>query len=163
MAMSPMNEQEVWDVLATIQDPEIPVLTLVEMKIVRAVEVEGRRARIVMSPTFVGCPALNTMQEAVRERLEAIGFTDVMIEVTFTPPWSTDMLEPGTLEKLRVYGVAPPPRLGGDLSASLARPVPCPSCGSTDTRAQSTFGATLCKQLFVCANCRQPFERFKPV
>ena len=156
-------EKEIWAALATIQDPEIPVLTLVEMKIVRAIEAQGKRVRVVMSPTFVGCPALETMKAAVRERLGALGFDDVAIEITFTPPWSTDMLEPATLEKLRVYGVAPPPPIGDDLGASLARPVACPSCGSTNTRVQSLFGATLCKQLFICGNCRQPFERFKPV
>jgi ring-1,2-phenylacetyl-CoA epoxidase subunit PaaD len=157
------TEEEIWSALATIEDPEIPVLTLVEMKIIRAVEVKGQRVRVVISPTFVGCPALDTMKAAVRERIVALGFTEVAIDVTFTPPWSTDMLEPGTLEKLRVYGVAPPPRIGDDLGESLARPVACPSCGSTDTRLQSMFGATLCKQLFVCARCKLPFERFKPI
>jgi ring-1,2-phenylacetyl-CoA epoxidase subunit PaaD len=87
----------------------------------------------------------------------------VRIELTFSPPWSTDMLDPSTLEKLRVYGIAPPPRCGPDLADTLAAPVACPFCGATNTRVQSHFGATLCKQLYVCGNCRQPFERFKPV
>jgi ring-1,2-phenylacetyl-CoA epoxidase subunit PaaD len=159
-----MPEQGVlWAELGKIPDPEIPVLTLREMKILREVRVEGDAVVVVMSPTFVGCPALDQMKEEVRQRLGALGVANVRIELTFTPPWSTDMLEPETLEKLRVYGIAPPPRTGEDLVSTLAVPVPCPSCGSTSTRMQSPFGATLCKQMYVCGNCRQPFERFKPV
>lgn len=152
-----------WAELGTIPDPEIPVLTLVEMKILRAVRVEGDAVVVVMSPTFAGCPALDHMKEEVRRRLGGLGVTEVRIELTFTPPWSTDMLEPETLEKLRVYGIAPPPKTGADLAATLSAPVRCPSCGSVETRMQSPFGATLCKQMYVCGACRQPFERFKPL
>lgn len=161
--MNAPTEKAIWSELATIQDPEIPVLTLVEMKIIRSVKVMGEEVQVVMSPTFIGCPALDHMKEEIRSRLAAIGCGRVKIETTFSPPWSTDMLEPETLEKLRVYGIAPPPKSGEDLAATLARPVACPACGSTDTRMQSPFGATLCKQMYVCGNCRQPFERFKPV
>lgn len=157
------GESALWEELGKIRDPEIPVLTLVEMKIIRSVEVEGESVRVVMSPTFVGCPALDHMKEEVRRRLNGLGVPDVRIDMTFSPPWSTDMLEPETLEKLRVYGIAPPPKTGADLAATLGAPVSCPSCGSRQTHMQNPFGATLCKQLYVCGNCRQPFERFKPV
>jgi ring-1,2-phenylacetyl-CoA epoxidase subunit PaaD len=157
------SEQSIWTELGTIVDPEIPVLTLVEMKIIRAVRVEGEKAVVTISPTFVGCPALDHMKMEIRTRLTAMGFREIAIETTFSPPWSTDMLEGATLEKLRAYGIAPPPRTGDDLAATLALPVHCPSCGSVNTRMQNHFGATLCKQLYVCGNCRQPFERFKPV
>jgi ring-1,2-phenylacetyl-CoA epoxidase subunit PaaD len=161
--MNTPTGQAIWSALETIQDPEIPVLTLVEMKIVRSVTVTGDEVCVVISPTFIGCPALDHMKEEIRTRLAAIGCRQVKIETTFSPPWSTDMLEPHTREKLRVYGIAPPPRAGTDLASTLAAPVSCPFCGSTDTRMQSPFGATLCKQMYVCNGCRQPFERFKPV
>lgn len=161
--MSIPTEQAIWSALATIPDPEIPVLTLVEMKIIRSVSIDGGEVHVLLSPTFVGCPALEHMKEEIRTRLADIGCGVVSIETTFSPPWTTDLLEPETLEKLRVYGIAPPPKFGHDLSSTLALPVSCPACGSTDTRMQSPFGATLCKQMYVCGNCRQPFERFKPV
>jgi ring-1,2-phenylacetyl-CoA epoxidase subunit PaaD len=161
--MNTPTEQAIWSTLETIQDPEIPVLTLVEMKIVRSVTVVGDEVRVVISPTFIGCPALDHMKDEIRSRLTAIGCGQVKIETTFSPPWSTDMLEASTREKLRLYGIAPPPRAGADLATTLAAPVSCPFCGSTDTRMQSPFGATLCKQMYVCGGCRQPFERFKPI
>jgi ring-1,2-phenylacetyl-CoA epoxidase subunit PaaD len=157
------EETALWAELEKIPDPEIPVLTIVEMKIIRAVRVEGERVVVEMSPTFVGCPAINHMQEEIRRRLSSMGVKDVRIDMTFSPPWSTDMLGPETLEKLRIYGIAPPPKTGTDLAATLAAPVACPFCGSSDTRVQSPFGATLCKQMYVCGSCHQPFERFKPV
>ena len=155
--------QAVWAELAKIQDPEIPVLSLVEMKIIRSVSIENNQVSVVMSPTFVGCPALDHMKDEIRARLRNIGCEEVKIAMTFSPPWSTDMLEESTREKLRVYGIAPPPKVRPALSDSLNTSAPCPFYGSEHTRMQSAFGATLCKQMFVCENCRQPFERFKPV
>jgi ring-1,2-phenylacetyl-CoA epoxidase subunit PaaD len=161
--MNPPTVKAIWSALSTIPDPEIPVLTLAEMKIIRTVRLEGEKVVVVISPTFVGCPALDHMKEEIRARLGTLGIRMVEIVTTFSPPWSTDMLEPETLEKLRIYGIAPPPKVGQNLPDTLALPVPCPACGSKDTRMQSPFGATLCKQMYVCGNCRQPFERFKPV
>lgn len=158
-----LEEQAVWSELEKIQDPEIPVLTLVEMKIIRSVKIEDGTATVVMSPTFVGCPALDHMRDEIRSRLKKIGFDDVKVELSFSPPWSTDFLDEAVLEKLRLFGISPPPRLAHELHDTLATPAPCPFCGSTKTRMQSAFGATLCKQLYVCEQCRQPFERFKPI
>lgn len=158
-----ITESLIWSELATIQDPEIPVLSLVEMKIIRSVTVTDDGVFVVMSPTFVGCPALEHMKEEIHARLKALGCAHVKIAMTFSPPWSTDMLEESTLEKLRAYGIAPPPKVAPLLADSLSTPAPCPFCGSEQTRMVSPFGATLCKQLYVCDRCRQPFERFKPV
>lgn len=158
-----VNTPTIWSELEKIQDPEIPVLSLVEMKIIRSVNVEGDEVTVVMSPTFMGCPALEHMKDEVRSRLQALGCKQVNIEMTFSPPWSTDMLEENTLEKLRVYGIAPPPRIEPELTTTLGRPVHCPLCGSKQTRMHSNFGATLCKQMYVCESCKQPFERFKPI
>ncbi|MFN0157387.1 MAG: 1,2-phenylacetyl-CoA epoxidase subunit PaaD [Bacteroidota bacterium] len=153
----------IWSALAKIQDPEIPVLSLVEMKIIRSVTVTNGEVSVVMSPTFVGCPALDHMKEEIHERLRNLGCEKVKIAMTFSPPWSTDMLDEATREKLRVYGIAPPPKFDPVLVDSLNITAHCPFCGSGQTRMQSPFGATLCKQMYVCENCRQPFERFKPV
>lgn len=163
MSLPTLDEQVIWSELKKIHDPEIPVLSLVEMKIIRSVNIEDGVATVVMSPTFVGCPALDYMRTEIQTRLKRIGFDNVRVEMTFSPPWSTDMLDEPVLEKLRLFGVAPPPRLGDDLGGTLSVPAPCPFCGSSRTHMQSAFGATLCKQLYVCEDCRQPFERFKPV
>lgn len=158
-----ITEQAIWSELEKIRDPEIPVLSLVEMRIIRRVSVEDDAVSVLISPTFVGCPALEHMKDEIRSRLHAIGFGRVNIELTFSPPWSTDMLDDATREKLNVFGIAPPPRYGQDLAATLAQPVPCPFCHSERTRPESPFGPTLCKQIFFCETCRQGFERFKPV
>lgn len=157
------DESTIWSELEKIQDPEIPVLSLVEMKIIRSAKLEGKEVTVVMSPTFMGCPALEHMKDEIRTRLTALGCVNVRIEMTFSPPWSTDMLEDNTLEKLRAYGIAPPPRVEPELTTTLGRPVHCPLCASQQTRMQSNFGATLCKQMYVCESCKQPFERFKPI
>lgn len=153
----------IWQELGQITDPEIPVLSLVEMKVIRDVEITGVGVKVTISPTFVGCPAMEHMKSEVRARLEALGIGDVSVETTFSPPWSTDMLDDDVREKLRRFGIAPPPKNEGELVAVLQLPVPCPFCSSTHTNLESPFGATLCKQLYYCENCRQSFERFKPI
>lgn len=158
-----ITEQDIWFELAKIQDPEIPVLTLVEMKIIRSVTVVEGAVAVVMSPTFAGCPALDHMKDEIHERLRKLGCERVNITMTFSPPWSTDLLDEATREKLRVYGIAPPPKTETVLTESLHTTAQCPFCGSGRTRMQSAFGATLCKHMYVCESCRQPFERFKPV
>jgi ring-1,2-phenylacetyl-CoA epoxidase subunit PaaD len=158
-----VDEETVWNELKKITDPEIPVLSLVEMRIIRSVTVEQNRVQIVLSPTFVGCPALEHMKDEIREHLKGIGCTDVTITLTFSPPWSTDMLDDSAREKLTLFGITPPPRLQENLNTALKQPVACPFCHSTNTRLENAFGATLCRQLFYCDGCLQSFERFKPL
>jgi len=156
------EEQLVWDELGKIQDPEIPVLSLVEMKIIRSVRL-GEPLTVVFSPTYVACPATALMMQEIRTRMMGLGYRDVKIETTFSPPWSTDLLDGATKEKLRMFGIAPPPEGAVDLEASLAKEVACPHCGSGATTLESSFGPTLCRQIFYCDSCRQSFERFKPL
>lgn len=169
-----MDEQEarVWNALAEVHDPEIPVLSLVDLKIIRSVKVDGEKVHVVMTPTFSGCPALNVMKQEVENRLIALGFIHVQVEFTYSVPWKTDMLDESTREKLRAFGIAPPVQLvlpqspegrKANLEHALEQPVPCPFCGSENTKLDSFFGATLCKQLFFCDSCHQSFDRFKPV
>lgn len=158
-----LDEGIIWEELGKISDPEIPVLSLVEMKIIRRVEISDDGVKIIMSPTFIGCPALDLMRDEIRARLAALGCERVTIETTFSPPWSTDMLDDEVKEKLRVFGIAPPPKTGEELVAVLSLPVACPFCNSSYTHLESAFGATLCKQMFYCDECRQSFDRFKPI
>jgi ring-1,2-phenylacetyl-CoA epoxidase subunit PaaD len=156
-------EERIWEELGKITDPEIPVLTLVEMKVIRSVSMSVDGVKVVMSPTFVGCPALEHMKDEIQTRLAKLGCERVTVETTFTPPWSTDMLDNDVKEKLRLFGIAPPPKNGEELIAVLVLPVACPFCNSQNTHLDSPFGATLCKQIFFCDDCRQSFERFKPI
>ncbi len=158
-----ITENDLWEALGTITDPEIPVLSLVEMKVIRSVSVGDDRAHVVISPTFVGCPAMDMMKSEIRNKLASFGINQISIETTFSPPWSTDMLSRETREKLRLFGIAPPPHRGQSLQEDLAQPVRCPFCSSEETILESPFGATLCRQLYFCETCQQSFERFKPL
>ena len=150
-----------WRALNEISDPEIPVLSLVDLKVIRAVNVEGTSISVEMTPTFLGCPALEYMKNEIKEKLLALGFQTVNVEVKLSPAWSSDMLGEEAREKLRAFGVAPPEKRAATLAESLKKPVACPYCKSFDTRLTSSFGPTLCKQIFYCDHCRQSFERFK--
>lgn len=162
-AGTPVDRERAWKALETIADPEIPTLSLVEMRVLRSVDVEGGTVHVVISPTFAGCPAMDHIRGEIRERLHAIGAAAVEIETTYSPPWSSDMLEPAAREKLRAFGIAPPPPASGDLVTALELPVACPWCGAEKTRLENPFGPTLCRQIFYCDACRQSFERFKPL
>lgn len=158
------NVRAIWEELGKITDPEIPVVSLVEMKVIRAVEVrEAGGVCVHLAPTFVGCPALEHMKNEIRARLSALGCEEITIELAFDPPWSTDLLDEEVKDKLRAFGIAPPPKTGEQLVAVLELPVACPFCNSHRTRLESSFGSTLCKQIFYCTECRQSFERFKPI
>ncbi len=140
--------QAIWDVLATVPDPEIPVVSVVELGIVRAVE-DGR---VVITPTYSGCPATLAIENSIRAALDAAGYRDVRIDTAIAPPWTTDWITPEGRNKLRRYGIAPPEPSGE---------VHCPQCGSTDVEEVSRFGSTPCKSQFRCRACLEPFDRFK--
>lgn len=158
-----LDETGVWQALDELHDPEIPVLSLVEMKIVRNVVIEDDSVKVEITPTFVGCPALEFIKDQIRAKMLERGFKDVEVKVNHSLPWSTDMLDHRVREKIRKFGIAPPPRVEVELSTALSAPVECPFCGSADTHLDSPFGPTLCKQIFYCDSCRQSFERFKPL
>ncbi|MCS7059492.1 MAG: phenylacetate-CoA oxygenase subunit PaaJ [Meiothermus sp.] len=164
MTALPTAEQ-VWEALARIPDPEIPVVSVVEMGIVRDVQVEGPKATITMTPTFSGCPALHLIREQLEKTARSLGFADVEVKTVLSPPWSTDWITPEAKERLRQYGIAPPKPAheGSGLIQIETNPTPCPRCGSLDTRLTNAFGPTLCKALYVCHSCKEPFESFKSV
>lgn len=157
------NEELIWKALAEVVDPEIPVLSIVDMKIVSRVEVSAEGVLVEITPTFVGCPALEHIKNQIRLKLAEYGVEHVEVKTNFSRPWSTDLLDSTAKEKLRSFGVAPPGLIQINLERALAEPVACPFCNSKHTHIESSFGPTLCTQIFYCDSCRQSFERFKPL
>jgi len=167
-------ERRVWDALAEVPDPEIPTVSVVELGIIRSVEAGVDRIRVEMLPTFVGCPALEVLRATIAERLAGMA-PEVEVEATFAEPWTTDRITPEGRRKLRESGFAPPAphpaeadslqRVSPPLFPTITtRPVVrCPWCGSRDTVLENPFGPTLCRAIFWCNQCRQPFEQFKTV
>ena len=145
-----LDEAAIMAVLETIPDPEIPVLTITDLGIVRGFAYDP--PRVLISPTYTGCPATVAIEMMIREALDQAGFEDVHIERVLFPPWTTEWISRSGREKLKAYGIAPPD------PAALAE---CPLCGSTDTEEVSRFGSTPCKAQWRCKSCLEPFERFK--
>lgn len=164
-----VSEDEIWAALEKVQDPEIPVLSVVDMGIITSVgcrvsDVGCTTAEIVMTPTFVGCPAIDVMKKSVYDEVKKLGFDEVIVKADFDVQWNSDMMKPGAKEKLEKFGLAPPPSLdGGELTAEQLDKVRCPHCHSTDTTLRSAFGSTLCRAIRFCFNCKQGFEQFKPI
>jgi len=162
--MSMPNESAALEALASVMDPEVPVLSVVELGIVRGVKVVGGSVTVTVTPTYSGCPAMRVIEDEITAALEASGFRSVEIKTVYAPAWTTDWIAEPAREKLRTYGIAPPGRVTADQVVSLGpvvRTVACPRCGSSDTTLKSEFGATACKSLHVCNSCREPFEHFK--
>ncbi|HJQ51226.1 MAG TPA: 1,2-phenylacetyl-CoA epoxidase subunit PaaD [Gaiellaceae bacterium] len=154
-------EAQVWEALEEIPDPEIPVVSLVDLGVIRSVDVSNGHVRIEFTPTFLGCPALEVMKRAMEEKIPG-----AEVKVVQDDSWSTDRITPAGREKLRAAGFAPPaPREASapklvQLQASVFR---CPYCGSTKTKLENIFGPTPCRSLRYCESCRQPFEQFKTI
>ena len=148
-------EAQVWEALEEIPDPEIPVISLVDLGVIRSVDVQDGQVRIEFTPTFLGCPALEFMKRAIEEKVPG-----AKVEVVNDDSWSTDKITAVGREKLRAAGFAPPaPRLM-QLQSQVHK---CPYCGSTETRLENLFGPTPCRSLRYCESCRQPFEQFKTI
>ena len=143
-----MGVADIWAVLKGVPDPEIPVVSVLDLGIVRSVEED----KVVITPTYSGCPATQFIEQSIREALDAAGYRDVAIETQLAPPWTTDWISEEGKDKLRAYGIAPP---------ELAKAATCPRCGSTDTEEVSRFGSTPCKAQWRCKHCLEPFDRFK--
>ncbi len=148
----------VWRSLERVKDPEIPVVSVVDLKIITSVEIQANTITVRITPTFTGCPALDMIAVSIHEQLLADGFDRVVVEKDLTAPWSTDLLDRSTMQKLKNFGVAPPT---SPARVEIALPVLCPFCGSPHTMLENSFGPTLCRQIYYCNACRQSFEKFK--
>ena len=159
-----VTEDAVWAALAEIPDPEIPVISLVDLGVIKEVVVADDGVRIDFTPTFMGCPALEMMEREMRARVAQLG-AKVEVRVVLDDSWSTDRISPEGREQLRRAGFAPPtPRVAGKLElVQLQRGFRCPYCGSTDTKLENLFGPTPCRSIRYCSECRQPFEQFKTI
>ena len=159
-----MTADDVWAALAEIPDPEIPVISLVDLGVVKNVAVTDGTVHLDFTPTFMGCPALEVMQRAMESKIVALG-AEPAINVRLDDSWSTDDITPTGREKLRAAGFAPPaPRAAGKLElVQLERGFRCPYCGSTETKLENLFGPTPCRSIRYCDDCRQPFEQFKTI
>jgi ring-1,2-phenylacetyl-CoA epoxidase subunit PaaD len=144
-------------ILADVPDPEIPCVSVLDLGIVRDIE----ENRVVITPTYTGCPATIAIEQSIRKALDDKGFGDVAIETTLAPPWSTDWITEEGREKLRAYGIAPPPKGANAAALKNTAPAECPRCGSSNTEEISRFGSTPCKALWRCKACAEPFDRFK--
>jgi ring-1,2-phenylacetyl-CoA epoxidase subunit PaaD len=160
-----VTAEAVWSALAELEDPEIPVISLVDLGVIRDVAVEGKRVRVEFTPTFLGCPALEMMRAQMTEAIEGLG-AEADVEVIVDDSWSTDRITPEGREKLRAAGFAPPaPReaTAPKLVQLRSQVFRCPYCGSTETTLENIFGPTPCRSIRYCAGCRQPFEQFKTI
>jgi ring-1,2-phenylacetyl-CoA epoxidase subunit PaaD len=155
-----------WEVLRGIPDPEIPVISIVELGIVREVTVDGGRVEVAITPTYSGCPALHAIEEDIGARLRESGYSDVTVTQQLSPAWTTDWMDIGARERLREYGIVPPHAVRGTDAHRIhifSRGVACPRCSSEHTEVLSEFGSTACKAMYRCIDCREPFDYFKPL
>ena len=160
---------ELWSVLRTVLDPEVPVLSVVELGIVRDVTVEDAGVTVTVTPTYSGCPAVQVIERDILQALADHGVPDARVRTVFSPPWTSDWIPEEARAKLKAYGIAPPGPASDDDEGPLVQlhrrrdTPPCPFCDSPRTETRSEFGSTACKSIAYCAECRQPFEVFKAI
>ncbi len=160
-----LDEARAWQALSHVLDPEVPVLSVLELGIVRSVTVEPDWVHVTVTPTYSGCPATEVIQDAIRSALLEAGAKTVHIELRYAPAWTTNWITQEAAQKLRRYGIAPPHAASDGAQPLRFRPrtLHCPRCDSTSTEQISQFGSTACKALYRCLACREPFEYFKPI
>ncbi len=160
-----MSTSTIERLVGAVPDPEIPVLTLADLGILRGVGEQGGRLVVQLTPTYSGCPAIDPIREEVRRVLDDAGYGEVEVKMVLAPAWTTDWITPAAREKLRAYGIAPPDPVthGAGCGFMAAGPVRCPRCSSEDTRQISAFGSTPCQSQHACNACLEPFDRFKSI
>jgi len=163
------TQDAIWDALAKVPDPEIPVVSIVELGIVRGVEWTAAGLEVRVTPTYSGCPATGLIVDGIHAALADAGVVDAKVSTVLSPPWTTDWLAPEARAKLAGFGIAPPGPAASRIEVSgisalrrAREPVRCPRCGSTQTALLAQFGSTACKALYRCESCREPFDYFKP-
>ena len=158
-----MSSEEIYNLISEIPDPEIPVINIVELGVLRKVEVSNSEVVIYITPTYSGCPAMKQMEDDIVKLLNNKGFKKVVVKTVYQPPWTTDWISKEARLKLFEYGIAPPLKTSQDKSLlySIGKKIKCPRCKSSDTDLISQFGSTACKALYRCNACLEPFDYFK--
>jgi len=158
---SGLTVKHIWRALEGVKDPEIPLVSVVDMGIVREVSKEGRGFVIKITPTFSGCPAMHVIEEEVEACVRDLGAHYVRVEIALSPPWSSDWLSEKARQSIKDFGIAPPLKHGGRFELTFYDQVCCPYCDSINTDQKNAFGPTLCRAIYYCFDCQQPFEQFK--
>ena len=161
--MHTFTEQDIFSFLKEIPDPEIPVISIVDLGVIRKINIQGKSIEIQITPTYSGCPAMKQMEDDIVSTLKQKGIENVHIKMVYTPAWTTDWLSEDAKERLRKYGIAPPQESTTDKSfiTGKTKQIKCPRCGSLHTEMISQFGSTACKALYRCKDCLEPFDYFK--
>ena len=155
--------EAILELLSTIKDPEVPAISIVELGIVREVQLHEGEVTVTITPTYSGCPAMKMIEDDIRSVLNENGFSTIVIKTIHSPAWTTDWISESTKMKLKNYGIAPPQSVAQSPLLQIEMPkISCPHCNSQDTQLKSQFGSTACKSYYFCYSCRQPFEYFKP-
>ena len=158
------SNEHIQSLLSAIPDPEIPVITIIELGVIRDIEITDETSiSLKITPTYSGCPAMKQIEDDVRKKLSENGFKNITINTIFSPPWTTDWITPEAKEKLRTYGIAPPEHSTDDKGwlTGKTKTIACPRCKSQNTKLISQFGSTACKALYQCQDCLEPFDYFK--
>ena len=150
--------QKIWQILETVCDPEVPVLTIIDLGIVREVKINGEEIEIVITPTYTGCPAMDMITMDIKMKLLENGYKKIKVTSILSPAWTTDWMSEDGKKKLKEYGIAPPYTKSDEASDLV---IECPQCKSTNTKLISQFGSTACKALYQCNDCKEPFDYFK--
>ncbi len=150
----------IWKILETVKDPEVPVLSVVDLGVIRAVELDEQQVRVTITPTYTGCPAMDMISMHIKMALNAAGY-QTSIQTILSPAWTTDWMTENGKQQLKAYGIAPPVGKSFDQAYLEDLIVPCPQCNSTHTVLVSQFGSTACKALYKCEECKEPFDYFK--
>jgi ring-1,2-phenylacetyl-CoA epoxidase subunit PaaD len=154
-------EERIWHILSSVNDPEIPVLSVLNLGIVRDVRVKDEKVEVIITPTYSGCPAMDFIGMNIRKTLAESGFKNIKITHQLSPAWTTDWMTEDGKEKLKAFGIAPPVGKTFDKKYLETLPVQCPHCHSMNTKVISQFGSTACKALYKCNDCGEPFDYFK--
>lgn len=159
-----IEKKKIWSILETVTDPEVPVLTITDLGIVRDVKISGQEIEVIITPTYTGCPAMDMIAMNIKMELLANGFQHVKVTSVLSPAWTTDWMSESGKQKLKEYGIAPPnpkQQACNDKLFAADEAVQCPQCNSYHTHRISEFGSTACKALYQCDDCKEPFDYFK--
>lgn len=158
-----VSNKNIWSILKTIKDPEIPFISIVDLGMINKIEIDNNNLTINLIPTFTACPAINYIENQIHSTLTEKTQLNVNVNVTFDPPWNSNMISEKGLKELKKFGIAPPKPHQNNVCFKLLQKIECPFCNGFETILKSAFGSTLCRSMHYCNSCNQSFEHFKPI